>query len=89
MWPQGQAELPRLWKVLCRSWRGVLACGSGGATGRVGCVAEVRDGRVSWAGVGGPHPSAADVGGCSPRNARSLQTAHLDTGTRVGACVLT
>ena len=28
MWPQGQAELPRLWRVLCRSWRGVLACGS-------------------------------------------------------------
>ena len=75
-------EVAKVAGILCGSGRGVLARGGGGPTGRVGCVLVVRDGRVSWRGVGGPHPSAADVGRRSPRNARSLKQ-HTWTRARV------
>ena len=74
-------EVARVAGVLCGSGRGDLAHGWWG-THLSGCVLVVRDGRVSWGGVGGPHPSAADVGGYSPRNARSLKQ-HTWTPARV------
>ena len=65
---------------------GSLACGSGGSTGR----GEVRVGRVSWGGVGGPHPSAADVAGAA-RGLRAVskkkEWEHMYTSTRGDACL--
>ena len=48
-------EVARVAGILCGSGRGVLARGGGGPTCRVGCVLVVRDGRVSWGGVGHRH----------------------------------
>ena len=72
----------------------------GGQGGRVGRAAEgasgptgrgvMRDGRVSWGGVGGPHPSAADVAGAARgMRAVSKERAHMYTGTRGDACLPT
>ena len=51
---------------------------------------EMRDGRVSWRGVGGPHPSTADVAGAARgMRAVSKERALMYTGTRGDACLPT
>ena len=78
------AVLAGLLRVPLQFWRGALACCSGGPTGR----GVMRDGRVSWGGVEGPHPSAADVAGAGMR-AVSKERAHMYSGTRGDACLPT
>ena len=86
----GEVSSPAVGRLLegrfCSFRRGVLACGSGGPTGR----GEVRVGRVSWGGVGGPHPSAADVAGTA-RGLRAVseEKGHMYTSTRGAACLPT